>query len=129
MAEEVYPIKFDHSVGRAFVTITGEINAAKISNTFLAIAMNESWLDGDRSVLWLLKNAFFPELFEFSDIFKTTQISKIFLKPGKSAFVVEKGSEMQKRVATFYKSLADTASDRKTELFFSKKDAILWLDS
>ena len=129
MAEDVYPIKFDHSIGRAFVTITGEINAAKISNTFLAISINESWLAGDRSVLWQLENAFLPESFEFSDIFKTTQISKIFSKPGKSAFVLEKNSEMQKRVANFYKSLATTASDRKTELFSNKKDAILWLDS
>jgi len=129
MAEDVYPIEFDHSIGRAYVKISGEINAAKIGNTFLAIAMNKSWVDGERSVLWQTENAFLPELFEFSDIFKTTQITQVFTKPGKSAFVVEKSSEMQKRVANFYKSIAATTTDRKIEIFFSEKEAIVWLDN
>lgn len=129
MAEDVYPIEFDHSIGRAYVKISGEINAAKIGNTFLAIAMNKSWVDGERSVLWQTENAFLPELFEFSDIFKTTQITQVFTKPGKSAFVVEKSSKMQKRVANFYKSIAATTTDRKIEIFFSEKEAIVWLDN
>ena len=128
MAEDIYPIEFDHSIGRAYVKMSGEINAAKIGNTFLAIAMNKSWVDGDRSILWQIENAFFPEVFEFSDIFKKTQITKVFTRAGKSAFVVEKSSEMQKRVANFYKSIA-TTTDRKIELFYSEKEAVAWLDN
>ena len=91
--------------------------------------MNKSWADGERSVLWQTENAFLPESFEFSDIFKTTQITQIFTKPGKSAFVVEKSSEMLKRVANFYKSIASTTTDRKIEIFFSEKEAMVWLDN
>lgn len=129
MVEDVYPIEFDDSIGRAYVKISGEINAAKIGNTFLAIAMNKNWVDGERSVLWQTENAFLPELFEFSDIFKTTRITQVFTKPGKSAFVVEKSSEMQKRVANFYKSIAVTTTARKIEIFFSEKEAMAWLDN
>ena len=129
MAEDIYPIEFDRSIGRAHVKISGEINAAKIGNTFLAIAMNEDWANGDRSVLWQLERAFFPESFEFSDIFKATQISMAFAKPGKSAFVVEKSSVMQERVARFYQSIAATTTERNTNLFYSKKEAVAWLDS
>lgn len=129
MVEDIYPIEFDRSIGRAHVKISGEINATKIGNTFLAIAMSEVWADGDRSVLWKIENAFFPESFEFSNIFKSTQISMVFAKPGKSAFVVEKNSEMQKRVARFYKSIAATTTERNTELFYSEQEAVAWLDS
>ena len=129
MAEDVYPIEFDHSIGRAHVKINGEFNAAKISNTFLAIAMNKSWLDGERSVLWRDENAYLPESFEFSNIFKATQITQAFTKPGKSAFVVEKNSKMIERVANFYKSIASTTTDRKIEIFFSEKEAMAWLDN
>jgi hypothetical protein len=127
--EDGYPIEFDHSIGRAYVKINGEFNAAKIGSTFLAIAMNKSWLDGDRSVLWRDENAYLPESFEFSDIFKTTRITQAFTKPGKSAFVVEKNSKMIERVANFYKSIASTTTDRKIEIFFSEKEAVAWLDN
>ena len=84
-------------------------------------------VDGDRSLLWQLENAIFPESFEFSDIIKTTQISRVFTKPGKSAFIVEKSSEMQKMLARFYKIVAVTTKDRKMELFYSEKEVINWL--
>ena len=129
MAEDVYPIEFDNSIGRAYVKINGEFNAAKIGNTFLAIATNKSWLDGDRSVLWRDENAYLPESFGFSDIFKTTQITQNYTKPGKSAFVVEKNSKMIERVANFYKSIASTTTDRKIEIFLSEKEAMAWLDN
>jgi hypothetical protein len=52
VGEDIYPIEFDDSIGRAYVKISGEVNAKKVGNTFLAIAMNKSWVDGERSVLW-----------------------------------------------------------------------------
>jgi len=129
MVEEAYPTKIDRHSGRAYIEISGEINATKIRNTFISLTMNESWLKGDRSILWQIKNAYFPEPFEFSDIFKTTQNAAVFAGLGKSAVVVEKGSEMQKRVAEFYKSIAATTTDRKIELFDSREKAMVWLDS
>jgi hypothetical protein len=129
MMEETYPTKINQHSGRAHIEISGEINATKIRNTFLALTMNESWLKGDRSILWQIKDAYFPEPFEFSDIFKTTQNTAVFAGPGKSAVVVEKSSEMQKRVADFYKSIAATTTDRKIELFDSKEKAMVWLDT
>ena len=129
MAQNIYPIEFDNLIGRAYVKISDEINATKIGNTFLVITMNKNWVGGDRSVLWKIENAFFPELFEFSEIIKTAQITSVFTKPGKSAIVVDQNSEMQKMAANFYKSLAATTTDRKIELFFSEKEAIIWLDS
>jgi hypothetical protein len=129
MGEDIYPIEFDDSIGRAYVKIRGEVNAKKVGNTFLAIAINKSWVDGERSVLWQADNAHLPELFEFSDIFKTTQITQAFTKPGKSAFVVEKSSGMVERVANFYKSIGSATTDRKTEIFFSENKALVWLDT
>jgi len=129
MGEDIYPIDFDDSIGRAYVKISGEVNAKKVGNTFLAITMNKSWVDGERSVLWRTDNAHLPEMFEFSDIFKTTQITQVFTKPGKSAFVVEKNSQMVERVANFYKSIGSSSTERKIEIFFSEKKALDWLDA
>jgi hypothetical protein len=128
MPEDIYPVEFDHSIGRAYVKLSGEINAVKIGNTFSAIAMNKSWLNGNRSILWQAENTYLSDLFEFSDILKTTQISRAFAKPGKSAFVAETSSAMIERVANFYKSIATTTTDRKIEIFLSEKEAMEWLD-
>jgi len=128
MTEDLYPIEFDPSNGRAYVKISDEINATKLGSTFIAISMNKSWIDGDRSVLWQIENAYIPESFEFLDAFKTTQIAQVYTKPGKSAFVVNKSSQMQKEVAQFYKTIATTTTERKIELFYSEKEAIAWLD-
>lgn len=129
MANDIYPIEFSLCSGRAYVKINGEINATKISNTFIALTMNKIWINGDRSVLWDARNARFPELFEFSDILKETQITKYFARPGKSAVVVETSSEMQIRLAHFYKGIAAMSTGRQIELFYSQKEAEAWLDS
>ena len=101
-----YPIHFDESYERAFVSVQGEICAEKIRNTFAVIALNKKWADGEKTVLWRAKEASFSQSFEFADIFQTTQLSKALTKPGKSAIVVEKSADMVKKVAHFYQGIA-----------------------
>ena len=128
MAEAKYAIRFDEATGRAHVDISGEIAPGKILNTFAAIAMNNSWAAGDRSVLWQAQEALLPESFEFADIFQATPISKAITRPGKSAIVVKKNEEMIAKVARFYQSIAATSTNRNLEIFFNAKDAMDWLD-
>ena len=129
MTEDCYPVRFDENSGRAYVEATGDVYASNIQKTFLAIILNKVWLDGDRSILWDFKNAFFDEAFEFADIFKTAQVSKSFTKPGKSAIIVEKNEMMMNRVANFYRSLAENLTSRKIEIFYDRDGALAWLDS
>ena len=128
MPEGTYLIHFDASGGRAYVNVQGALSAKKIRNTFAAIALNDMWVNGDRTVLWQARQALFAPSFEFGDIFQTTQLSKVLTKPGKSAIVVEKNSEMVKRVARFYQGIALTETARKINVFFDEDAAIAWLD-
>jgi hypothetical protein len=128
MPEGTYAIDFDASAGRAYVNVQGALSAKKIRNTFAAIALNDIWANGDRAVLWQARRALFPPSFEFADIFKTTQLSKAFTKPGKSAIVVAQNSEMVKRVARFYQSIALTETTRNINVFFDEDAAVAWLD-
>ena len=128
MSEATYSIQFNASAGRADVELHGELDAQKIRNTFAAIALNEAWAEGARSLLWLAEAAIFPQAFEFADIFQTTQLSKALTRPGKSAIVVEKSAPMVAKVARFYQSIALTSTPRKIEIFFDRGEAMAWLD-
>jgi hypothetical protein len=129
MTETTYPIAFDPANGRAHVKISGEISPAKIGQTYIAISMNRRWLEGDASIIWQLKNAVFHASFEFHDILEATQTAKHYIKPGKSAIVVEESLAMQERVAGFYKSIAATSTARHVAIFYSEKEALAWLDA
>lgn len=129
MTETTYPTEFDPANGRAYVKISGEISPKKIGNTYIAISMNRSWLDGDTSILWQLENAAFHASFEFYDIFEVTRTAKHYIKPGKSAIVVEKSLAMQEKVAGFYKSIAATSTARHVAIFYSEAEALAWLDA
>ena len=128
MPEDTYAIQFDPPGGRARVDMQGELNAQKIRNTFAVIALNKQWADGERTVLWRATQTSFPPSFEFADVFQTTQLSKALTRPGKSAIVVGKSSDMVKKVARFYQSIALTSTPRKVEVFFDEGEAIAWLD-
>ena len=127
MSEDTYALRFDESSGCARVDIQGELDAQKIRNTFAAIALNKKWAEGERTVLWRATQALFPPSFEFADIFQTTQLSKALTKPGKSAIIVRKNSDMVKKVAHFYQGIALTSTARKIEIFFDEDEALAWL--
>ena len=129
MTETTYPVTYDPANGRAFVKISGEISPTRISNTYIAISISRRWLDGDMSILWHLENATFNASFEFSDIFKATQTAKNFIRPGKSAIVVEESLAMQEKVAGFYRSIAETTTARNITIFYSEREALAWLDT
>ena len=129
MTETTYPIEFDPANGRAHVKITGAISPEKISHTYIAISINRRWLEGDTSILWQLENAVFPSSFEFYDILDATQTAKHYIKPGKSAIVVEETLAMQEKVAGFYKSIAATTTARHVAIFYREQEAIAWLDA
>ena len=129
MADTTYPIAFDPANGRAHVKISGEISPAKIGHTYIAISMNRRWLEGDTSILWQLENAVFHGAFEFYDILEATQTAKHYIKPGKSAIVVEESLAMQEKVARFYKSVAATSTARHVAIFYHEDEAIAWLDA
>ena len=128
MSEGEYDIQFDESSGRAYVNVLGELDAQKIRNTFAIVVLNKKWSDGDKTVLWRLKQASFSQSFEFANIFQTTKLSIAIIKPGKSAIVVDKSSDMVKKVARFYQGIALTSTPRKIEIFFDEDEAIAWLD-
>jgi hypothetical protein len=128
MSEGGYDIQFDESSGRAYVNVRGELDAQKIRNAFAIIVLNKKWSDGDKTVLWRLKQASFSQSFEFANIFQTTKLSIAIIKPGKSAIVVDKSSDMVKKVARFYQGIALTSTPRKIEIFFDEDEAIAWLD-
>lgn len=128
MSEDIYPIQFDASRGRACVDMAGKLDAQKIRNTFAVIALNKAWVDGERTVLWRADQATFSPSFEFADIFQTTQLSKALTIPGKSAIVVAESSDMVKKVARFYQGIAMTSTPRKIEVFYDEDEAIAWLN-
>jgi hypothetical protein len=128
MSEGEYDIQFDESSGRAYVNVRGELDAQKIRNAFAIVVLNKKWSDGDKTVLWRLKQASFSQSFEFANIFQTTKLSIAIIKPGKSAIVVDKSSDMVKKVARFYQGIALTSTPRKIEIFFDEDEAIAWLD-
>lgn len=128
MSRDTYSIRFDAGTGRAHVDISGEIAPRKILNTFAAIALNNSWAAGDRSVLWQAQEALLTESFEFADIFRATPLSQTITKPGKSAIVVKKSEEMVAKVARFYQSIAVTSTNRSIEIFYTEEEAMAWLD-
>lgn len=129
MTDTTYPIEFDPANGRAHVKISGEISPAKIGHTYIAISINRRWLEGDMSILWQLESATFHASFEFYDILEVTQTAKHYIKPGKSAIVVEESLAMQAKVAGFYKSIAATSTARHVAIFYSEKEALAWLDA
>lgn len=129
MGETTYPVEIDPANGRAYVKISGEISPAKISHTYIAISINRRWLEGDTSIMWQLKNAVFDASFEFFDILEATQTAKHYIKPGKSAIVVEESLVMQAKVAGFYKSIAATTTARHVAIFYSEEEALAWLDA
>jgi hypothetical protein len=129
MTETTYPFEIDPANGRAYVKISGEISPAKIGHTYIAISINRRWLEGDTSILWQLENAVFHASFEFFDILEATQTAKHYIKPGKSAIVVEESLTMQAKVAGFYKSVAATSTARHVAVFYSEKEALAWLDA
>jgi hypothetical protein len=126
--EGVYAIQFDDSSGRAYVNVQGEFDAHKIRNTFAVIVLNKKWSDGDRTVLWRLNQASLPQSFEFANIFQTAKLSIAIIKPGKSAIVVDKSSDMIRRVARFYQGIALSSTPRKIEIFYDEDEAVAWLD-
>ena len=128
MYEEAYVVQFDESIGRAYVDVQGKLDAQKIRNTFAIIALNKDWSNGERTVLWRANQTSFPSSFEFADIFQTTQLSKALTKPGKSAVIVQKSSDMVNRVAHFYQGLALTSTPRKIEIFLDEDEAVEWLN-
>ena len=69
MSGDKYAIRFDETTGRAYVDLSGKIDPGKIIKTFAAIALNQKWAAGDRSVLWNAQKALLTESFEFTDIF------------------------------------------------------------
>jgi hypothetical protein len=75
-----------------------------------------------------LEKSSFPESFEFGDIIKTTQLTRIVSPPCKSSIILNKNSDMIEMVASFYKSIASDNVDRKIEIFFNYKDAVAWLN-
>lgn len=129
MSETTYPIEFDLGNGRAHVKISGQISPAKIGHTYIAISMNRRWLEGDTSILWQLENATFPASFEFFDILEATQTAKHYIKPGKSAIVVEESLALQEKVARFYKGIAATSTARHVAIFYREDEALAWLDT
>ena len=128
MPEGTYAIQIDEASGRAYVDVQGELDAKKIRNTFAVIALNKKWADGERKVLWRAKQASFSQSFEFADIFQTTQLSKALTKPGKSAILVEKSSDMVTKAAHFYQSIVVSSTPRRIEIFFAEDEANAWLD-
>ena len=128
MYEEAYVVQFDESIGRAYVDVQGKLDVQKIRNTFAIIALNKDWSDGERTVLWRANQTSLPSSFEFADIFRTTQLSKALTKPGKSAVIVKKSSDMVNKVAHFYQGLALTATPRKIEIFLDENEAVEWLN-
>ena len=128
MYEEAYVVQFDESIGRAYVDVQGKLDVQKIRNTFAIIALNKDWSNGERTVLWRANQTSFPSSFEFADIFQTTQLSKALTKPGKSAVIVQKSSDMVNRVAHFYQGLALTSTPRKIEIFLDEDEAVEWLN-
>ena len=129
MTEATYPYQIDPATGRAHVTISGAIRPDKIGNTYIAISMNRRWLEGDTSILWLLENAVFEASFEFSDILEANLTARHYIRPGKSAIVVESSLAMQEKVARFYKGIAVTSTARQVAVFYSQAEAIAWLDN
>jgi hypothetical protein len=128
VSEGEYDIQIDELSGRAYVNVRGELDAQKIRNAFAIVVLNKKWSDGDKTVLWRLKQASFSQSFEFANIFQTTKLSIAIIKPGKSAIVVDKSSDMVKKVARFYQGIALTSTPRKIEIFFDEDEAIAWLD-
>lgn len=129
MSDDAYCIDFDVHSGRAYVEAEGNISSSKIKSTFFAITMNDAWQKSDRSIIWNLKNATFPESFEFGKIFQTAQVTKNIANPGKSAVLVNNTSEMIRMVADYYRVLAKQSTPREIEIFFSNEEAMDWLDS
>jgi hypothetical protein len=129
MAEEVYPIKFDDTKGRAYINLTGDISPTRIRNTFFVISLNKSWGKGQRSILWHFKDAYFSNSFEFSGIFKNAHMVQDFAKPGKSAAVIEKDCQIEKDVSDFYSDIAKIFTERKIRHFKTIEEAEVWLDS
>jgi hypothetical protein len=129
LAETTYSVAFDLANGRAYVKISGEISPAKKGNTYITISMNRCWLEGDTSILWQLENATFQASFEFYEILEATRTAKHYIKPGKSAIVLEESLIMQEKVAGFYKSIAATSTARHVAIFYSEADALAWLDA
>ena len=128
MQRDRYAIRFDEATGRAFVDLSGKIDPQKVLNTFAAIALNQTWAEGDRSVLWNAQGALLTDSFEFADIFAATPMSKAITKPGRSAILVQRSDAMVAKVARFYQSIAVTTTHREIEIFFSKAEAEAWLD-
>ena len=128
MPEDKYAIRFDETIGRAYVDLSGEIAPQKVLNTFAAITLNQKWAEGDRSVLWNAQEALLTGSFEFAHIFRATPMSKTLTKPGRSAIVVQKSDAMIAKVARFYQSIAATTTRREIEIFFSEAEADAWLD-
>lgn len=129
MTETTYPFEIDPANGRAYVKISGEISPAKIGHTYIAISINRRWQEGDTSILWQLENAVFQASFEFFDILEATQTAQHYIKPGKSAIVVEESLTMQAKVAGFYKSVAATSTARHVAVFYNEEEALAWLDA
>lgn len=120
MTNDTYRINIDELSGRAYVEAEGIISASNVRNTFIVIAMNETWQKGDRSILWRTKRATFSESFQFGDILQSAHTSRTVAKSGKSAIVVNKTSDMLKKVANYYKSLASLSTPRKIRNIFQQ---------
>ena len=129
MTEPTYPFAIDPGNGRARVTISGAIRPEKIGNTYIAISMQRDWLEGDMSILWLLENAVFDASFEFSDILEVNLTARHYIRPGRSAIVVESTRAMQEKVARFYKGMAAASTTRQVAIFYSQNEAMVWLDT
>ena len=129
MSEEVYPIEYDETKDLAYINLTGDIDAKKISNTFFSISLNANWSKGKRNILWLFKEAYFPDSFEFSKIFRSASMVRDFAPPGKSAAVIEKDCLMQKTVTDFYRNIANIFTERNIKYFNTIEEAEDWLNS
>ncbi|MFZ7128480.1 MAG: hypothetical protein ACOWWM_20185 [Desulfobacterales bacterium] len=127
--QEIYPITIDDTTGRAYVEVSGVVNAAKIGNTFFAVILRQQWILGDRSIVWHVKGACVPESFSFSDILKKAETVKNFTKPGKSAIVIEGDVLLQKRVAGFYRNLGEAITVRQLAVFDTLDEAEKWLNA
>jgi hypothetical protein len=129
MPDDTYAIEIDDKTGRAFVDVTGAVDASKIKNTFLDIVSNKNWHHGDRSILWMCEKASFRSSFKFSDVFDTTRTTKLVAGKGKSAILLLEIDRTVKMVAEFYRGIAVTKTQRMIEIFYSRDEAIAWLDT
>jgi hypothetical protein len=129
MVNSRYLTEIDEKIGRAYVQIREDIDAVKIRNTFIAIRINKVWQRGDRSILWQLEKASFPESFEFRDIIHTSQLTRAVSLPCKSAIILNKNDIMLERVANFYKSIALITANGQIEIYFNYQEALEWLDN